>query len=106
MQMFPKCLESLRNDNASSDSEDDSDDDVARKSRTGSRKQSDSDKVYKKLKLPAEMFQLHMPYFQHFQHKTKLGDAEIQSAVEAAAVVFKKVIVQRRERKELREQGT
>lgn len=30
-------------------------------------------------------------------HKTTLGEAEIQSAVEAAAVIFKKVVLQRRE---------
>ena len=32
-----------------------------------------------------------------FQHKTTLGEAEIQSAVEAAAVIFKKVVLQRRQ---------
>lgn len=31
------------------------------------------------------------------QHKTTLGEAEIQSAVEAAAVIFKKVVLQRRQ---------
>lgn len=31
------------------------------------------------------------------EHKTTLGEAEIQSAVEAAAVIFKKVVLQRRE---------
>lgn len=33
------------------------------------------------------------------QHKTTLGEAEIQSAVEAAAVIFKKVVLQRRQAK-------
>lgn len=33
------------------------------------------------------------------QHKTTLNDAEIQSAVEAAAVIFKKVVLQRRKAK-------
>lgn len=36
-------------------------------------------------------------YFPIFQHKTTLGEAEIQSAVEAAAVIFKKVVLQRRQ---------
>lgn len=31
------------------------------------------------------------------QHKTTLNESEIQSAVEAAAVIFKKVVLQRRE---------
>ncbi|XP_031625450.1 uncharacterized protein LOC116342095 isoform X2 [Contarinia nasturtii] len=31
------------------------------------------------------------------EHKTTLGEAEIQSAVEAAAVIFKKVVLQRRQ---------
>lgn len=42
------------------------------------------------------------------QHKTTLGEAEIQSAVEAAAVVFKKVVLQRREaahKKQQRDEG-
>lgn len=30
------------------------------------------------------------------EHKTTLGEAEIQNAVEAAAVIFKKVVLQRR----------
>lgn len=32
----------------------------------------------------------------HFQHKTTLNEAEIQNAVEAAAGLFKKVVLQRR----------
>lgn len=38
-----------------------------------------------------------LPIFISFQHKTTLGEAEIQSAVEAAAVIFKKVVLQRRQ---------
>ncbi|XP_055677916.1 uncharacterized protein LOC129786747 isoform X3 [Lutzomyia longipalpis] len=45
-----------------------------------------------KRKLPAE-------------HKTTLGEAEIQSAVEAAAVIFKKVVLQRRNAKKAAEEG-
>lgn len=33
------------------------------------------------------------------QHKSTLGEAEIQSAVEAAAGLFKKVVIQRRNAK-------
>lgn len=36
-------------------------------------------------------------FFHSSQHKTTLGEAEIQSAVEAAAVIFKKVVLQRRQ---------
>lgn len=39
------------------------------------------------------------------QHKTTLGEAEIQSAVEAAAVIFKKVVLQRRAAKKANEEG-
>lgn len=39
-----------------------------------------------------------MYLFPH-QHKTYLGEDEIQHAVEAAAVLFKKVVLQRREEK-------
>lgn len=40
------------------------------------------------------------------QHKTTLGEAEIQSAVEAAAVIFKKVVLQRRAKaKKANEEG-
>lgn len=39
------------------------------------------------------------------QHKTKMGEAEIQSAVEAAAVIFKKVVLQRRAAKKANEEG-
>lgn len=45
-------------------------------------------------------------HFVHFkQHKTTLGEAEIQSAVEAAAVIFKKVVLQRRAAKKANEEG-
>lgn len=40
-----------------------------------------------------------------FQHKTTLGEAEIQSAVEAAAGLFKKVVIQRRNAKKAAEEG-
>ncbi|XP_059622132.1 uncharacterized protein LOC132265448 isoform X2 [Phlebotomus argentipes] len=39
------------------------------------------------------------------EHKTTLGEAEIQSAVEAAAVIFKKVVLQRRNAKKAAEEG-
>ncbi|GAB0092467.1 hypothetical protein DMENIID0001_074600 [Sergentomyia squamirostris] len=41
----------------------------------------------------------------HGEHKTTLGEAEIQSAVEAAAVIFKKVVLQRRNAKKAAEEG-
>lgn len=39
------------------------------------------------------------------QHKTHLGEQEIQNAVEAAAVLFKKVVLQRREEKRTKDEG-
>lgn len=39
------------------------------------------------------------------QHKTTLGEAEIQNAVEAAAGLFKKVVIQRRNAKKAAEEG-
>lgn len=47
------------------------------------------------------------PIFNYFQqqHKSTLGEAEIQSAVEAAAVLFKKVVIQRRNAKKAAEEG-
>lgn len=45
----------------------------------------------------AELSRLNSDDFPIFQHKTTLGEAEIQSAVEAAAVIFKKVVLQRRQ---------
>ena len=39
------------------------------------------------------------------QHKTYLGEDEIQHAVEAAAVLFKKVVLQRREEKRTKDEG-
>lgn len=44
-------------------------------------------------------------FFVGKQHKTTLGEAEIQSAVEAAAVIFKKVVLQRRAAKKANEEG-
>lgn len=41
---------------------------------------------------------LHAPPYA--QHKSTLNDAEIQNAVEAAAVIFKKVVLQRRRAKQ------
>ncbi|XP_055612744.1 uncharacterized protein LOC129759348 isoform X2 [Uranotaenia lowii] len=39
------------------------------------------------------------------KHKTHLGEQEIKHAVEAAAVVFKKVVLQRREEKRTKDEG-
>lgn len=44
-------------------------------------------------------------YFLSLQHKSTLGEAEIQSAVEAAAGLFKKVVIQRRNAKRAAEEG-
>lgn len=40
-----------------------------------------------------------------FQHKTTLNETEIQSAVEAAASLFKKVVLQRRKEKKASDDG-
>lgn len=44
-------------------------------------------------------------YYFYLKHKTTLGEAEIQSAVEAAAVIFKKVVLQRRKAKKIADEG-
>lgn len=119
----------MRGENDSGDSDSDSDDDEnatdGRKAKVNSRKQSDSDKVYtaksKHMRIRkytgdrlyvfnAFIFIQYLCtcYTFHIQHKSTLGEAELQSAVEAAAVVFKKVVLQRREaahKKEMRDKG-
>lgn len=102
MQMFPKCPETRRRD---SDSDSDDDELKTRKQSTGDAEQVMRPSIDTNERHPNGRAK---PRSFVYQHKTTLGEAEIKSAVEAAAVVFKKVVLQRREaahKKQQRDEG-